>query len=82
MNAPFKSPLPTTWFKSNRSQAVRIPKDLAFPENMKDLLIRRSGKSLIITPKDALWDDFFDRPPCLDFPERAPQGEYEERESF
>ena len=28
------------------------------------------------------WDDFFDGPPCPDFPDRGPQGEYEIRESF
>jgi antitoxin VapB len=72
----------TKIFQSNRSQAVRIPKALAFPENVKDVIVRREGNRLVITPKDGFWDDFFNRPPCPDFPDRAPQGEYEERESF
>lgn len=72
----------TKIFKSNRSQAVRIPKALAFPENVKDVIVRREGSRLVITPKDSFWDDFFSRPPCPDFPDRAPQGEYEERERF
>lgn len=72
----------TKIFQSNRSQAVRIPKALAFPENVKDVIVRREGNRLVITPKDSFWDDFFSRPPCPDFPDRAPQGEYEERESF
>lgn len=72
----------STVFKSNRSQALRVPKDLAFPEGVKKVIVRKVGKSLVFTPVDALWDDFFSQPPCPDFPDRAPQGEYEERESF
>jgi antitoxin VapB len=72
----------TTIFKSNRSQAVRIPKELAFPEGVKRVIVRKVGKSLIVTPVDSLWDDFFDEPGCPDFPDRPPQGEFEERESF
>ena len=53
---------PSSLFKSNRSQAVRIPKELAFPENVKRVLVRKQGKSRIITPAEALWDDFFDEP--------------------
>jgi antitoxin VapB len=50
----------STLFKSNRSQAVRIPKDLAFPEGVKQVAIRKIGKARIILPADAAWDDFFD----------------------
>lgn len=60
----------TTIFKSNRSQAVRIPKDMAFPDGVKKVIIRKVGKSVILTPVDALWDDFFDREASPDFPER------------
>ncbi len=57
-------------FKSNRSQAVRIPKELAFPDDVKEVYVIRRGKKLEIIPVDALWDDFFDRGPNPDFPER------------
>jgi antitoxin VapB len=82
MNAPSNFSRKGKLFKSNRSQAVRIPKDLAFPDNIKDIIIRRSGNSIIITPTDSFWDDFFDQGPNPDFPERFPQGEYEVREEF
>ena len=72
----------TKIFKSNRSQAVRIPKALAFPDHVKDVIVRRQGNDIIISPKDSFWDDFFARGPNLDFPERFPQGEQEERLSF
>ena len=49
-------------FKSNRSQAVRLPKDFAFPDGVDKVEIRKVGKSIILTPLDALWDDFFAEP--------------------
>lgn len=72
----------TKIFKSNRSQAVRIPKALAFPDHVKDVIVRRQGSDIVISPKDSFWDDFFARGPNPEFPQRAPQGEYEERLSF
>jgi antitoxin VapB len=69
-------------FKSNRSQAVRLPKEFAFPEGVDKVVIRREGRSVVLTPIDGFWDDFFARGPNPDFPERFPQGAYEEREQF
>jgi antitoxin VapB len=68
-------------FRSNRSQAVRLPKDFAFPEGIDKVVIRKVGKSLVLTPPNALWDDFFDRLPCPDFiePDDLP---VQEREDF
>lgn len=82
MSAPAKSPRTAAIFKSNRNQAVRIPKDLEFPGELKKVYIRKVGKALVMVPADDFWDDFFDRGPNLDFPERFPQGEYEIREEF
>lgn len=69
-------------FKSNRNQAVRIPKDMEFPESVTEVVIRKVGMSLHISPENSLWLDYFAQPGVPDFPERSPQGEYEERESF
>ena len=49
----------TTLFKSNKSQAVRLPRDVAFPENVREVTIIRDGKRRIIVPADSSWDDFF-----------------------
>jgi antitoxin VapB len=49
-------------FKSGRYQAVRLPKDLAFPESTKQVLIQKVEKARIISPAGAGWDDFFDAP--------------------
>lgn len=70
----------TTVFQSNRSQAVRLPKDVAFPEGVREVAVLRDGRRRVIVPANALWDDFFDAP-GIDLGERAqpdPQG----RESF
>ena len=52
----------TTLFQSNRSQAVRLPKDVAFPEGVRSVVVVRQGRTRVIAPADAVWDDFFDRP--------------------
>ena len=50
----------TTLFLSNRSQAVRLPKDVAFPEEVRSVTILREGKRRIIVPTEVLWDEFFE----------------------
>ena len=82
MNAHSKIEGTSRLFKLNRSQAVRIPKALAFADTVKDVVIRRRGNDIVISPKDSFWTDFFAQGPNPDFPERFPQGEYEERLSF
>jgi antitoxin VapB len=52
----------TTIFQSNRSQAVRLPKDVAFPNHVKQVAVLRDGKRRVIVPAEALWDEFFDAP--------------------
>ena len=52
----------TTVFQSNRSQAVRLPKDVAFPEGVKEVRILRDGRRRVIVPANAVWDDFFEAP--------------------
>ena len=52
----------TRLFNSNRSQAVRLPKDVAFPSSIRDVVIVREGTRRVVLPADAVWDDFFDSP--------------------
>ena len=40
----------TTIFHSNRSQAVRLPKDVAFPDDVKQVTVLREGKRRVIVP--------------------------------
>lgn len=52
----------TSIFRTNRSQAVRLPKDVAFPESVSEVVIVREGAGRFIVPADAVWDNFFDSP--------------------
>jgi antitoxin VapB len=69
----------TPLFRNNRSQAVRLPKDVAFPPEVREVVILRDGNRRILVPAGG-WDDFF-ASPGIDLGERdqpAPQ----EREPF
>ncbi|HEY1448389.1 MAG TPA: type II toxin-antitoxin system VapB family antitoxin [Caulobacteraceae bacterium] len=70
----------TTVFQSNRSQAVRLPKEVAFPADVKQVSIIREGARRVIAPADAAWDDFFDAP-GIDLSERD-QPPVQERDGF
>ena len=70
----------TSLFLSNRSQAVRLPKALAFAEEIREVVIVPDGPRRIIAPADAAWDDFFDAS-GVDLGERT-QPEMQERERF
>jgi antitoxin VapB len=70
----------TTLFQSNRSQAVRLPKDVSFPPNVREVVILREGSRRVIVPADSVWDDFFDSP-GIAFPDRD-QPSLQERDPF
>jgi antitoxin VapB len=72
----------STVFKNNRTQAVRIPKSLAFPDHIKKVKIVSRGESLVITPVDNSWEAFFKSPGIGDDFERLPQPEPQKREEF
>ncbi len=50
----------TKIFKSNKSQAIRLSKAIAFPESIINVEITAIGNKRIITPAGHLWDDWFD----------------------
>jgi antitoxin VapB len=49
----------STIFTTNRSQAVRLPKAVAFPEEVHQVEIIKIGQSRLISPVGKRWDDFF-----------------------
>ena len=72
----------STVFKNNKTQAVRVPKALAFPDHVKKVNITQQGESLVITPIKASWEEFMMGPRLdADF-ERLPQPAAEEREEW
>ncbi|ULJ72304.1 type II toxin-antitoxin system VapB family antitoxin [Rhizobium gallicum] len=69
---------------NNRSQAVRLPKAVAFPENVHQVDILKIGRSRVIVPQGKRWDDLFLSGPRAseDFLSEREQPAAEEREPF
>jgi antitoxin VapB len=73
----------TKLFKSNRSQAVRLPKEVAFSETIKDVEIVAIGNRRIISPAGQSWDEWFDGPGVSDdFMNQRQQPEDQQREKL
>lgn len=73
-----------TVFTNNRTQAVRLPADVRFPDDVKRVQVRVVGRERILTPAEQSWDSFFlaDQQVTEDFiAERASQDQAE-RESL
>jgi antitoxin VapB len=72
----------STVFKRNRGQVVRLPKAMAFPDDVQEVEIIKVGHSRIITPVGRRWDDFFLRGPWAsdDFMEERVDPLPEDRE--
>jgi antitoxin VapB len=71
-------------FVNNRTQAVRLPTEARFPEDVKKVSVRVQGVDRILSPANKTWDSFFlgDSTVTEDFlTERATQDQAE-RESF
>jgi len=49
-------------FKSNKSQAVRLPKPVALPDSVKKVDIIPLGTARLIAPAGTAWDSWFDAP--------------------
>lgn len=73
----------TTVFLCNRSQAVRLPKAVALPEDVKKVDVIAVGRTRIITPAGESWDSWFDGDSVsADFMNDREQPTVQERESF
>lgn len=49
----------STVFNNNRTQAVRLPADMRFPDSVKKVEVRVAGLERIIAPAESAWDSFF-----------------------
>lgn len=46
-------------FVNSRAQAVRLPADTRFPDDVKQVNVRIVGKDRVLSPVDNTWDSFF-----------------------
>jgi antitoxin VapB len=74
----------STVFANNRTQAVRLPAELRFPDSVKKVDVRAVGNERIIAPADQAWDSFFlgASLPSEDFMEERSSQEQPEREAL
>lgn len=75
----------TTLFRSNTSQAVRLPKALELPESVKKVSVTAIGNTRIIAPAGESWAAWFDARDAsvsADFMEDRQQPADQSREAF
>ena len=73
----------TKVFKSNRSQAVRLPKKVAFPESVRNIEIIAIGNKRVISPANESWEEWFNNPGVSeDFMAERKQPEDQLRDGF
>lgn len=53
-------------FKTNRSQAVRLPKAVAFSDTVRKVDVVVVGRSRLLSPAGEAWDSWFDSPGVSD----------------
>ena len=69
-------------FRNGRSQAIRLPKELRFSEEEKEVRVSREGNRLIVESLDEWPEDFWDlfgSVPDLELEERTPLGKARDR---
>ena len=71
-------------FINNRAQAVRLPADTRFPDDVKQVNVRIVGKDRVLSPVDNTWDSFFLPKEHVsdDFMEERASQAQSEREAF
>jgi antitoxin VapB len=70
-------------FRSNKSQAVRLPKSVALPDGVKRVDVVAVGRTRIITPEGTSWNEWFDGDSVSDdFMAERDQPAVQSREGF
>jgi len=70
-------------FKSNQSQAVRLPKPVALPDTVKEVQIIPPGNARLIVPYGDAWSSWFeDEGVTDDFVQDREQPEPQQREEL
>lgn len=70
-------------FKSNKSQAIRLPKAVALPDDITRVEVVVLGRSRLITPVGESWQSWFDGPTVsTDFMSDREQPTEQQREAL
>lgn len=73
-----------TVFVNNRTQAVRLPAENRFPDNVKKVSVRVKGNERVLSPVGSNWDSFFLTKEGVsdDFMSERASQDQSEREAF
>lgn len=52
-------PRKASLFKNGANQAVRLPQEFRFPDEVTEVLIRKEGNDLVLSPARPEWRSFF-----------------------
>lgn len=55
----------TRLFTKGQDRAVRIPRSLCFPDEIKEVEVHRHGDTIILKPCRPRWSDFVDDAPAV-----------------
>ncbi len=70
-------------FTNNKSQALRLPKPVAYPDTVKQVDIVMLGRTRVITPAGESWDSWFEGEGVSDdFMMQRDQPDSQERETL
>ncbi|MBP7000533.1 MAG: antitoxin [Amaricoccus sp.] len=74
----------TRLFLSNRTQAVRLPKSVAFPDGVDQVEVLVVGEARLIVPKGRRWRSYFAEGPftAADFMDERAQPGPQERDAL
>lgn len=72
-------------FITNKTQAVRIPSEVRFPDGVKQVVVEVVGNTRVLIPVESVWESYFDDPsPVSDdfMRERSDDQSQEIRQNF
>ena len=71
-------------FVNNRTQAIRLPAEQRFPDEVKRVYVRALGADRVLSPIDRAWDSFFlsEAGVTVDFMTERASQQQAEREAF
>lgn len=72
-----------TVFVNNRTQAVRLPAELRFPQGVKRVEVLAQGRARLLVPAEDIWESWFQGPGVSeDFMVERDQPPAQEREAL
>ena len=49
-------------FMTNKTQAVRLPAEVRFPDDVKQVVVQVVGNTRVLIPVDSPWESYFNDP--------------------